>query len=84
MTMTGNRLTISGKREEEKEERGDTYYACERTYGSFSRAFTLPEGADMEHVQADLKASVLTIAVPKKPEVQPKKVAVKAEKSTKV
>jgi HSP20 family protein len=41
ITMTGNRLTISGKREAEMEERSDTYYACERSYGSFTRAFTL-------------------------------------------
>lgn len=84
VTVTGNRLTVSGKREEEKEERGDTYYTSERTYGSFSRSFTLPEGADVEHAQADLKAGVLTLAVPKKPEVQPKKIALKSgEKSTK-
>jgi HSP20 family protein len=82
--MTGNRLTVSGRREEEKEDRGDTYYTCERSYGSFSRSFTLPEGADMQHVHADLKGGVLTIAIPKKPEVQPKKIAVTAEKGAKI
>jgi len=44
ISMTGNRLTISGKRETEKVENTDTYYARECSYGSFSRTFTLPEG----------------------------------------
>jgi HSP20 family protein len=74
--LTGNRLTITGQREEEKREQGETYYATERSYGSFSRSFTLPEGTDPEHVTADLKHGVLQVLVPKKPEVQPKKISI--------
>lgn len=74
--LTGNRLTISGKREEEKKEEKETYYTVERSYGSFSRSFTLPAGVDAEKASADLKDGVLTVSVPKKPEVQPKKIAV--------
>lgn len=78
ITMTGNRLTISGKREAEMEERTDTYYACERSYGSFTRAFTLPEGTDGgDHILADLKEGVLTLLLPKKPELQPRRIKVK-------
>lgn len=84
VSLTGNRLTISGERNEEKEEKSQTYYSCERKYGSFSRAYTLPEGIDAEHIGAELKNGVLTVAVPKKPEVQPKKIAVKAAAQTKV
>ena len=73
ISLTGNRLTISGKREQEKHEQGDTYYASERSYGSFSRAFTLPDGTDGENVKADLKNGVLQVIVPKKPEVQPRR-----------
>jgi HSP20 family protein len=78
ITLTGNRLTISGKREAERHHESETYYACERSYGSFSRSFTLPEGADFEHCDADLKSGVLTVAVPKKPEHQPRKISLKA------
>jgi HSP20 family protein len=78
VTLTGNRLTINGQRNEEKEEKSETYYSCERKYGSFSRTYTLPEGADVEHIHADLKAGVLTVGVPKLAEAQPKKIAVKA------
>ncbi|HEY3820164.1 MAG TPA: HSP20 family small heat-shock protein [Polyangiaceae bacterium] len=81
VTITGNRLSIGGKREEEKEEKSDRYYAYERSYGSFSRSFTLPDGIDGEHLRASLDQGVLTISVPKKPEMQPKKIAVKTEGS---
>jgi HSP20 family protein len=76
ISLTGNLLTISGRREEEKREQSETYYASERTYGSFSRAFTLPEGTDGDHVTADLKDGVLVLTIPKKPEVQPKKISI--------
>jgi HSP20 family protein len=82
VTITGNRLTVAGKREEEKEEKSDRYYAYERNYGSFSRSFTLPEGVDADKLNAALEKGVLSVVVPKKPEVQPKKIAVKAEGQT--
>ena len=65
VTMTGNRLTIAGKREAEKEEKQDTYYAYERSYGSFTRTFTLPDEADGAHVKAELKNGEITVVVPK-------------------
>lgn len=77
ISLTGNRLTVSGKREAEEREEGATYYAFERTYGSFSRTFSLPDGVDADHVTADLKHGELTIIVPKKPEVQPKRISLK-------
>ena len=79
ISLTGNRLAISGKREQEKHEQGDTYYASERSYGSFSRAFTLPDGTDGENVKAELKNGVLQVIVPKKPEVQPRKITIGKE-----
>ena len=76
--LTQNRLSISGKREQEKSEKGETFYTYERSYGSFARAFTLPEGVDGENIKAELKEGVLTLTLPKRPELQPKKIAVKA------
>jgi HSP20 family protein len=83
--LTGNRLTVTGIRVDkvEKGEEGE-YYARERLYGRFSRAFTLPEGADLTAVQANLSAGVLTIVFPKVPAVQPKKIPVAVEKVAKV
>lgn len=74
--LTQNRLSISGKRESEKTEKGDTFYATERSYGSFTRSFTLPDGVEADKIRAELKEGVLTLSIPKKPESQPKKIAV--------
>lgn len=78
VSLTGNRLVIAGKREAEKETKEDTFYAYERSYGSFKRIFTLPEGIDAEHVTSELENGVLTLVVPKKAEAQAKKIPVAA------
>jgi len=75
ISMSGNRLTISGKRHAEKKEEGVNYYCYERSYGSFSRSFTLPSDADVEQVKADLNNGVLTLEVHKTAEAQPRRIA---------
>jgi HSP20 family protein len=77
--LTQNRLTISGKRESEKVEKTDQFYASERSYGSFTRSFTLPDGVAADKIHAELKQGVLTLAIPKKPEAQPKKIEVQSK-----
>lgn len=74
--ISGKRLTIRGKREAERKEPGHTYYTYERSYGSFARSFTLPESADLEKCNADLKDGVLTVKVPKRASEQPRTIAV--------
>ena len=76
VSLTGNRLTVGGKREAEKEEKGDTYYTYERSYGSFTRSFTLPEDINGAAIQANLEKGVLSISVPKKPESIAKKIPI--------
>lgn len=76
ITLTGDRITVSGKRESEKREEGERFYAYERSFGSFSRAFTLPEGVNPDTVSAELKNGVLTLKLAKRPEVQPKRITV--------
>lgn len=78
ISMTGNRLTVSGHREAEKREESDRYYLYERSYGSFGRSFTLPEGVDNSKINAELKDGVLTLLVPRRPETQPRKIAVRS------
>jgi HSP20 family protein len=82
VTLTGNRLSVSGKRQSEKEDKGERYYTFERSYGTFTRSFTLPDGADMDKLVASLDKGVLMITVPKRPEVQAKKIAIKSEGQT--
>lgn len=78
ITLTGNRLTVSGKREAEHREENDRFYAYERSYGSFSRSFTLPDGIDVDHADAELKNGVLMVSIPKRPEHQPRKISLKS------
>ena len=66
VSLIGRQLQISGKREHEKEEGEGQYHTYERSYGSFTRSFTLPESADLEHIRSDLKDGVLTLLVPKR------------------
>jgi HSP20 family protein len=76
VSLNGSLLTISGKREEEHREEGDSYYAMERSSGSFARSFTMPQGIDGNDVSAELKNGVLSVRIPKKPEAQPKRIAI--------
>jgi HSP20 family protein len=78
ITTTGNRVQITGKRDTEQETKTDTYFTYERQYGSFTRSFTLPDGADLEHAKSDLKDGVLTLVIPKKPGAQAKKIPIAA------
>ncbi|XP_076947690.1 17.5 kDa class I heat shock protein-like [Bidens hawaiensis] len=70
----GNILQISGQRNIEKEDKNDTWHRVERSSGSFTRRFRLPENAKLEEVKAAMENGVLTITVPKaevkKPDVK--------------
>jgi len=81
LSLSGNRLTLSGRRVDEKKEEGDQYYAHERSFGTFMRTFTLPDDVDGDAVQAEFKDGVLKVTVPKKPEAQPKKILLKSGKA---
>jgi len=82
ITLTGDRLTITGKRESQQQDRVDRFYTYERSYGSFTRTFTLPTGVSGDQAKAEMKEGVLTLVLPKRPELQSKHIAIKtAEKA---
>ena len=72
-----NTLVISGSTEKEEEEKGESWYRAERESGEFRRAFELPNGCDVENIDANAKHGSLMIVIPKKPEAQKKKVDIK-------
>jgi HSP20 family protein len=76
ISLTGNHLTIAGRREPEKVDENERYFSYERSFGTFSRSFTLPNGCNVDDVSADLKGGVLTVVVPKKAEVQPRRIEI--------
>jgi HSP20 family protein len=63
-------LTIKGEKKEEREEKGENYYHCERVFGAFDRSIPLHEGLDTTKVDARFKNGVLTIDIPKTVESQ--------------
>jgi HSP20 family protein len=74
--LEGNTLTLRGERKLEKDENRDGYHRIERTYGAFSRSFTLPEQVDVENITAHSKDGVLRIHLPKKAETKPRQIKV--------
>lgn len=78
ISMVGDTLTIKGEKKAEHEEKEENYHLVERSYGSFSRAMKLPVAVDPEKVEATYKNGVLTVVLPKKEEVKPKAIEIKA------
>ena len=76
ISLEGTRLTVAGKREAEPLKEGERSHLFERSHGTFSRTFTLPEDVEGEKVVAELRNGVLSLMVPKRPEVRPKKISV--------
>jgi HSP20 family protein len=77
VTVENGVLTITGERKFEKEEKDKKYHRIERSYGTFMRSFTLPDGADGSKVNADFKDGVLKVHLPKSEKAKPKSVEVK-------
>ncbi len=70
--IESNILTIKGERKFEEKVKEDNYLRVERTYGSFSRSFSLPSTVDNGSIKADYKNGVLTVELPKRAESKPR------------
>jgi HSP20 family protein len=77
VTVENGVLSITGERKFEKEEKGRQYRRVERSYGSFFRSFTLPDGADGDKVSAEFKDGVLKVRLPKNEKAKAKAIDVK-------
>ena len=78
ISMVGDTMTIKGEKKLEREEKEENYHMVERSYGSFTRAMKLPGTVDADKVEASYKNGVLTVVLPKKEEVKPKAIEIKA------
>lgn len=74
--MENGTLTIRGERKFENEKKEGSWHRVERSYGSFERAFALPDTLNFEAVKADYKNGVLTITLPKKEVAKPRQIKV--------
>jgi HSP20 family protein len=71
-------LLVHGEKKSEREEKKDRSRYVERSYGSFSRAFSLPADADAEHLEASFKDGVLGIRIPRSEAAKPRQIAIKS------
>lgn len=76
IAIENNVLTLRGERKREQKDDGEGYRRFERSYGSYARSFTLPTTIEAEKVTAEMRAGVLTLTLPKKPEAQPRQIKV--------
>ena len=76
--LKNGELWISGKHEEEKEEKGKTYHRVERHHGEFRRVLSVPNAINEENVEAKFENGVLKVTVPKTEQAKPKHIEVKA------
>jgi len=79
LKVVGNTLSLSGKKDETKEEKGDNFYRSERVFGSFTRSVQLPETVDADKVNAEFRNGVLTVKMPKKPGAMARKIPVQSK-----
>jgi HSP20 family protein len=74
--VENNLLTIRGERKFDKSVSEDNYLRIERSYGTFSRSFSLPNTVNAEAIRAEYKNGVLTVNLPKREESKPRQVKV--------
>jgi HSP20 family protein len=70
-------LTIEGERKSERRDDKASVHRIERSYGKFTRSFSLPKSIDAAAIEASLADGVLTLRLPKRTEVAPRKIAIK-------
>jgi HSP20 family protein len=78
ISVTGEVLTIKGEKKSEREEKEENFHLIERSHGSFSRSLVLPAAVNLDKIEAKYDKGVLTVTCPKKEEVKPKSIEIKA------
>jgi len=79
VTVENGVLTLSGERDLERRVETKTFHRVERSHGTFTRSFTLPEDVDAESVAANFKDGLLEIQIAKREEALPKSIEVRVE-----
>lgn len=78
ITVENGLLTLSGERKVDSDVRQEQYHRIERSYGAFSRSFSLPSTVDGSDASADYKNGVLTIRLPRREDAKPKQIDIQA------
>ena len=77
VNLENNVLTISGERKFQHDETKDNFHRIERSFGKFSRSFTLPAMVDSSKIEAHYANGVLEVILPKSEESKPKQISIK-------
>ena len=78
ISIENNVLTLHGERKFEKKDEGDNFHRVERSYGSFTRSFTLPPTVSSENANAEFENGVLRLTLAKREEAKPRRIEIKA------
>jgi HSP20 family protein len=78
ITFEDGLLTIQGERRFAHDSADEKMHRAERYYGAFRRSITLPSHVEADKIEASMQDGVLQIMVPKAPEVQAKRIQVRA------
>ena len=74
--MENTTLSVKGERSFESEGKEENFHRVERRYGSFYRAFTVPNTVDPQSIKAEYDAGVLRLELQKKAESKPRQIKV--------
>ncbi len=78
--VENNVLTLRGERKFDNEVKRESYHRIERSYGTFTRSFTLPNMIDTDKIKAEYKEGVLRMSLPQKEEARPKQISISVGK----
>jgi HSP20 family protein len=79
VSIENNVITVSGERKFENKDESENYHRVERSYGTFTRSFTLPRNVVSDEAKADFKNGILRVTLPKKEEAKARKIEIKGE-----
>jgi HSP20 family protein len=82
VSIENNVLTLTGERKFEKKAEGDNFHRVERSYGSFTRSFTLPPTVTSENAQAEFENGLLRLTLSKREEAKARKIEIKGSGNT--
>ena len=79
LSVENNAITLRGERQFEKKDESDNYHRVERSYGSFTRSFTLPQTVSAEGATAEYSNGVLRVTLPKREETKARRIEISGE-----
>lgn len=83
LSIENYKLTVSGERRFEEERKTENWHRVERSYGGFTRTFSLPNTVHVDEVKADFKDGVLRVSLPKREEVKARQIEIKVNSGEK-